>query len=224
MADLVVRNAVVIDGTGAAGFEADVAVSGDRITTVGTVGDGDAAGAREVDAGGRVLAPGFVDVHTHDDGALLRHPGMEFKLSQGCTSLVIGNCGFSAVPAAPGEKEPSGLIGVTPTWSDLAGFRAAVTEANPSVNAMALVGHNTSRALVMGKTERRAPTPAELDEMRSHVRAAMEQGAGRLRAEKEALATEGTLSLMMVDALNRPGGAAEDLKATMDAIKDRLNP
>ena len=177
MADLVVRNAVVIDGTGAAGFEADVAVSGDRITTVGTVGDGDAAGAREVDAGGRVLAPGFVDVHTHDDGALLRHPGMEFKLSQGCTSLVIGNCGFSAVPAAPGEKEPSGLIGVTPTWSDLDGFRAAVTEANPSVNAMALVGHNTSRALVMGKTERRAPTADELDQMRSHVRSAMEQGA-----------------------------------------------
>jgi len=173
MADLIIRNAAVLDGTGAAAFDADVAVTGDRITAVGTVTE---SAATEIDAAGRVLAPGFVDVHTHDDGALLRHPGMEFKLSQGCTSLVIGNCGFSAVPALPGERDVSGLIGVTPSWTDLDGFRSAVAEADPTVNAMALVGHNTTRAMVMGN-ERREPTDAELDEMRTHVQAAMAQGA-----------------------------------------------
>ena len=173
MADLIIRNASVLDGTGAAATDADVAITGDRITAVGDVAQSAAA---EIDADGKTLAPGFVDVHTHDDGALLRHPGMEFKLSQGCTSLVIGNCGFSAVPAVPGEREKSGLIGVTPTWTDLDGFRDAVAEANPAVNAMALVGHNTTRSLVMG-LERRAPTDTELDEMRALVQAAMAQGA-----------------------------------------------
>ncbi|MFT7598272.1 MAG: N-acyl-D-amino-acid deacylase [Acidimicrobiales bacterium] len=178
MADLVIRNATVIDGTGSPGFEADVAVSGDRIEAVGS---GVGHGNQVIDADGMVLAPGFVDVHTHDDGALLRYPGMEFKLAQGCTSLVIGNCGFSAAPAQPGEPEPGGLIGVSPTWSDMAGFASAVEAVNPSVNAVALVGHNTIRSLVMGPLdaaeERREPTAAELETMKGHVRAAMEQGA-----------------------------------------------
>lgn len=172
--DLIIRNATVIDGTGADRFEADVAVTGDRITAVGQESG---SAAVEVDAAGKVLAPGLVDVHTHDDGALLRHPGMEFKLAQGCTSLVIGNCGFSAAPANPGEREPSGLIGIDPSWTDLAGYGAAVTAVNPAVNAMALIGHNTIRSLVMGEGENRAPSPAELDTMRRHVRTAMEQGA-----------------------------------------------
>ena len=173
MADLIVRNALVLDGDGADGYEADVAVTGDRITAIGSIAE---SAATEIDARGKVLAPGFVDVHTHDDGALLRHPGMEFKLSQGCTSLVIGNCGFSAAPAVPGERESSGLIGVAPTWSDFAGFVAAVTEARPAVNAMGLIGHNTIRALVMGM-DNRAPTAEELDVMRAHVAEAMENGA-----------------------------------------------
>ncbi len=173
MADLIIRNALVLDGTGAPGVEADVAVTGARISAVGAVAEN---APTEIDAGGKVLAPGFIDVHTHDDGALLRHPGMEFKLSQGCTSLVVGNCGFSAVPAVPGESDKSGLIGVTPTWHDLEGFRQAVADANPAVNAMALIGHNTSRSLVMG-LEKRPSTDAELDAMRAHVHTAMEQGA-----------------------------------------------
>lgn len=175
MADLIIRNAVVIDGTGRDRFDADLAIEGDRIVSIGDVGG--VGAAEEIDAGGRVLAPGFVDVHTHDDGALLRHPGMEFKLAQGCTSLVIGNCGFSAAPAVPGTREPSGLIGVNPTWTDLAGFGEAVRDAKPSVNAVALIGHNTIRSLVLGEGERREPTDAELEVMKGHVRTAMEQGA-----------------------------------------------
>ncbi len=171
-ADLAIRNARIVDGTGSPAFEGDVAVTGDRITAVGSVG----AAAADVDAGGRVLSPGFVDVHTHDDGALLRHPGMEFKIAQGCTSVVIGNCGFSAAPAEVGVKDPSGLIGVVPTWGDLAGFAAAVDDAGVAVNAVALIGHNTVRRLVMGN-ERRPPTEAELARMRALVAAGMADGA-----------------------------------------------
>ncbi len=180
MADLVIRNARIVDGSGGPADEGDVAVEGDRIVAVGAVGDV-GPGATEIDGAGRVLSPGFVDVHTHDDGAMVRHPDMAFKLAQGCTSLVLGNCGFSAAPAVLGDDEFSGLIGGQPTWTDLAGYRAAVEAAGPAVNAVALVGHNTIRHLVMGPAlagdERREPTSAELDEMADHVSRAMDQGA-----------------------------------------------
>ncbi len=174
-ADLAFRNVRIIDGTGGPSRLGDVLVEGDRISHVGDVGTGGPA-AVEIDGEGLCLTPGFVDVHSHDDGALLRHPGMEFKVAQGCTSVVVGNCGFSAAPAAPGERDASGLIGVRPTWTDLAGFIAAVEEGKPAVNAVALVGHNSVRQLVMGN-ERRDPTEAELAEMKQHVALAMEQGA-----------------------------------------------
>lgn len=181
-ATLIIRNASLVDGSGQPAFAGDLAVTGDRITAIGRLAsDLEGQDTVTIDASGHVLAPGFVDVHTHDDGALLRHPGMEFKLSQGCTSLVIGNCGFSAAPAVIGRMDASGLIGVEATWSDLAGFRAAVDAAKPAVNTMALIGHNSIRTLAMGSPvageERREPTTSELDDMRAHVALAMEHGA-----------------------------------------------
>jgi N-acyl-D-amino-acid deacylase len=176
-ADLVLRNATLIDGSGTPADTGDLAIADDRLVAVGVVPDVLVGSeTTDLDVDGSVVAPGFVDVHTHDDGALLRHPGMAFKLAQGCTSLVIGNCGFSAAPAAPGVRDPNGLLGTEPSWSDLAGYAAAVEAAGPAVNAMALVGHNTIRTLVLGE-ERREPSDAELDEMRELVRSAMEQGA-----------------------------------------------
>ena len=93
--DLIIRNARILDGTGAPAFEGDVEVDEGRIRTVGG-----AAGTAttEIDAKGLHLSPGFIDVHTHDDGAFLRYPDMHFKLAQGVTTCVCGNCGFSAVP------------------------------------------------------------------------------------------------------------------------------
>ncbi|UCE86432.1 MAG: D-aminoacylase [Deltaproteobacteria bacterium] len=174
--DLAIRGANVLDGSGEPAFEADVGIADGRIARVGSVGDA----RREIDAEGLTLAPGFVDTHTHDDGALLRHPGMEFKLAQGVTSVVIGNCGFSAAPnrsagdAAPGS---SGLFpGLSVDWTDLAGYFATVASARPAVNAVALVGHNTMRALALGDASR-APTGAELAQMRGWLEAALEQGA-----------------------------------------------
>jgi N-acyl-D-amino-acid deacylase len=173
--DLAIRGALVLDGTGAPAFLADVGVRGARIEAVGAL-PGGAAARREIDARGLVLAPGFVDVHTHDDGALLAHPGMEFKLSQGVTSVVVGNCGFSAAPTLGGPAAAALSFGPAPDRRDLAGYRAAVEAARPAVNAVALVGHNSLRSQLVGAGDR-APAAAELAAMRGEVERALEQGA-----------------------------------------------
>lgn len=174
--DLAIRNVRVLDGSGGDAFYADVGVSDGRISAVGEVG----AARDEIDGGGACLAPGFIDTHAHDDGAFFRHPGMEFKLAQGVTTVVSGNCGFSAVPADP-EKDSvaaSGgiLAGLEGEFTDLDGYFAAVLARRPAINNLMLVGHNTVRSLVMGM-EKRAPKPAELAQMRGHVERAFEQGA-----------------------------------------------
>jgi len=109
--ELIIRNGLVIDGTGAARRRADVGVAGDRIVAVGEVGS--AARTREFDATGRIVAPGFIDAHAHDDRALLSMADMTPKVSQGVTSVVVGNCGVSLAPLV--------LDGVPPPPLDLLG-------------------------------------------------------------------------------------------------------
>src|SRR3989441_9333076 len=99
--DLIIRNGTVVDGSGRPRFAADVGIEGDRIVAVGTLGS-DAR--RTIEAAGRVVAPGFIDVHSHDDFALLDRPLCDFKLMQGVTTEVIGNCGFGAAPANDAYK------------------------------------------------------------------------------------------------------------------------
>ena len=94
--DIVIRNGQVADGTGKKLFSADVALKGDRIAAVGEPGS--LKGDNEIDATGKVVAPGFIDVHTHDDTALIDNPTMAMKASQGVTTVVCGNCGVSAAP------------------------------------------------------------------------------------------------------------------------------
>lgn len=172
-ADLVIRNALVIDGSGSAGFPADVTVKDGRIEAIGSAG----TAKREVDARGQVLCPGFVDTHSHDDGAFLRYPDMTFKLAQGVTTDISGNCGFSTIPNEPGrEYMPGDISGPGSAWTDLDGYFEACLAASPAINNAMLVGHNRIRAHVVG-LERRSATAAELIEMRSHVAKAMEQGA-----------------------------------------------
>ena len=173
MPDTVIRNATIIDGTGAPRFVGDVSIEDGHIAEIGEISS--SVVDLEVDATDLVLAPGFVDVHTHDDGALMQHPDMTFKVSQGCTSVVVGNCGFSAIPAVTGESTLD-LSGVEASWNDLDGYRDAVEGSNPAVNAMMLVGHNTIRTLEM-KGERGAPNDRQLLRMREHVELAMQQGA-----------------------------------------------
>jgi N-acyl-D-amino-acid deacylase len=171
--DIVIRNARVIDGSGSAPFEADVEVKDGRIALVGTAG----AGAREIDARGQVLCPGFVDTHSHDDGAFLRHPDMAFKLAQGVTTDISGNCGFSTIPNEPGrEYMPGDISGPGAEWTDLDSYFEACAAKRPAINNAMLVGHNRVRAHVVG-LEKRAATADEIAGMRGHVARAMEQGA-----------------------------------------------
>jgi N-acyl-D-amino-acid deacylase len=174
MIDLVVRDALIADGSGGPLASGDVAVAEGWIVSVGESAQA-GPGTVEFDARGElVCSPGFIDVHTHDDAALIRYPGLEFKVAQGCTSLVIGNCGFSGFPAT-GVEDIESIAGAT--WPDLDGYRGAVTAAGFACNAMPLIGHNTVRMLAVGPADPRAATPAELEAMRGHVRRAMEQGA-----------------------------------------------
>jgi N-acyl-D-amino-acid deacylase len=177
--DLVIHNARIVDGTGTAARPGDVAVQDGRIVRVGEV-SGEAR--RAIDAAGHVLAPGFIDTHAHDDGALLRYPGMAFKLAQGVTTVVVGNCGFSVAPLTGDARRmvaSSAILGFgdTPlTWTDMEGYREAVNRHGVALNAIALLGHNTVRLAAMGNAQR-APTPEEQARMRGWVEQAMEQGA-----------------------------------------------
>lgn len=175
IAELVIRDAVIADGSGGPLTHGDVAVAGGRITSAGSDVVSAGRGTVELDARGElVCAPGFIDVHTHDDAALVRYPGLEFKIAQGCTSLVIGNCGFSAFPDI-GEDDIETIAGAD--WPDLGHYRQDVTASGFACNAMALIGHNTIRIATIGRDEDRSATKAELGVMRGHVRRAMEHGA-----------------------------------------------
>jgi N-acyl-D-amino-acid deacylase len=174
-AELVIRNALIADGNGGPLTDGDVAVGDGRILSAGDEPVSAGPATAELDARGvLVCSPGFIDVHTHDDAALIRHPDLEFKVGQGCTSLVIGNCGFSGFPAT-GVDDIESIAGAT--WTDLDGYRRAVEEGGFGCNAMALIGHNTIRALTIGREDPRRATSAEIATMRGHVRRAMEQGA-----------------------------------------------
>jgi N-acyl-D-amino-acid deacylase len=174
-ADLIVRDVLIADGTGSALAEGHVAVADGRIVAAGAQPAAAGPATVELDGGGRlVCSPGFIDVHTHDDAALLRHPGLEFKIAQGCTSLVIGNCGFSGFPATGIDDIESVAWG---DWADLEQFRQAVAARGFACNAIALIGHNTVRTLAMERQQQPQPAPGELRAMRGHVERAMDQGA-----------------------------------------------
>jgi N-acyl-D-aspartate/D-glutamate deacylase len=173
--DIVVRGARIIDGTGAASFAGGLAVRGDRIAAIGEV---EGAAALEIDARGLALAPGFIDVHSHDDFAVLTTPMMDFKLNQGVTTEVVGNCGIGAAPY-PALREHFGTFfgdAAMPGWDGYRGYLEMVEHAPPSLNVAMLVGHNTVRAAVMGMA-RRAPTQEERRAMREVVREGLDAGA-----------------------------------------------
>ncbi len=173
--DLVIQGATVFDGTGAAGRRADVAVRGDRIAAVAE--SIEPAGAAALDARGLAVAPGFLDVHTHDDFAVVLHPEMGFKVLGGVTTVVVGNCGMGAAPYAQARGYAMAFHpGLPlPEWQGYAGYLDHLDAEPASCNVAALVGHGAVRAAAMGG-EARAPSDAELDRMRALVREGV--GAG----------------------------------------------
>jgi N-acyl-D-aspartate/D-glutamate deacylase len=176
--DTLIRNVIVFDGSGDAPQTVDVAIEGDRIHAVGHSLDSSAQ--RVVDGQGQVLAPGFIDVHTHDDTNVIRTPEMLPKLSQGVTTVIVGNCGISAAPVrlAGDPPDPMNLLGDAevfryPTFSS---YVQAIEAAGPTVNVAALVGHTALRNNHMDRLDRVA-TDAEIEAMRAQLREALEHGA-----------------------------------------------
>ncbi len=176
--DFVFRGAQVIDGTGAAAQQADIAIADDRIVAVGTIASNN--GAREIDAKGLTLTPGFIDVHTHDDRAVLSNPTMDCKVSQGVTTVVTGNCGISLAPLSPSETPPApaDLIGDRPEqyFARFGGYLDALDKDPASVNVIAQVGHSTLRMGAMDTLDR-AATAAEVATMRGRLEEALADGA-----------------------------------------------
>lgn len=175
------RQVSVADGSGAACFTADVAVAGDRIAAVAPRLDGTAA--EVIEGAGRVLAPGFIDVHTHDDCAALDAAAILPKVSQGVTTVVVGNCGVSLAPCpvALGEAPvpPLNLLGRAEAFAypRFADYRRAVERAPGPVNVAALVGHMTLRVRAMGRDLERPATAPEIAAMRADLTEALDAGA-----------------------------------------------
>jgi N-acyl-D-aspartate/D-glutamate deacylase len=188
MFDLIVRGGLVVDGSGEAGEVGDVAIKDGRIAAVGRI----AGEAREtVDAQGRVVAPGFIDPHTHFDVQLLWDGAARPSLEHGVTTVVPGNCSLSLAPLKAADRRS--VVGMFQqieemppeafttafewTWEDFAGYRAAI-EKNLSVNVAPLVGHSVIRLWVMGSaSQERAATPDEIAAMQRLLRDCLEAGA-----------------------------------------------
>ena len=178
MSELVIRGGTVIDGTGAPRRRADVAVRDGRIVAVGDVGP--AGGTRTLDATGRVVSPGFIDIHSHSDESVLVNSALESTLHQGVTLVVAGNCGGSSAPAmgvAADELDRElERMGLRRSWSSFGEYVDAVEASGTAINFSSLVGHGTLRMCVMGADDR-APTAGELAAMAALLAAALASGA-----------------------------------------------
>lgn len=175
--DLVLRDVRVIDGRGEPSWTGDVAVAEGRIAALGP--GLEMTGREEVEGTGLAAAPGFIDVHTHDDRAV-KATDMAAKLSQGVTTVVTGNCGISLgpVPGLPSPVPPLDLIAESAEdlYQSFGDYLADVEAAGPAVNTLGLVGHSTLRLAVMDRLDRSA-TRAECAEMRRLLDRSLEEGA-----------------------------------------------
>jgi N-acyl-D-amino-acid deacylase len=171
--DLIIKNGRVVDGTGNAWFYGDVAISGDRIVEVGRLSTAQAK--RVIDAAGLVVAPGFIDSHSHSDQPLLVDPRAESKIRQGVTTEVIGQCGGSAAPRNSDEPVTT-AAGKELSWRTMADYLRLLDQQGVAVNVIPLIGHGNLRRMALGMAHRPA-TAEELERMCQLATEAMRQGA-----------------------------------------------
>jgi len=184
----VIRGGTVVDGTGSSGYRADVALQGDRIVAIGN----GLKGEREIDATGKVVAPGFIDIHTHYDAQVFWDPALTPSCYHGVTSVVAGNCGFTIVPTKPADRDliaatmekvedmdPATLrAGIPWEFETFGEYLQCVGERGTALNFAAYIGHTPLRLYVMGPDAvGRTANAEEIAEMKRLVRDAMDQGA-----------------------------------------------
>jgi len=180
MFDLKIEGATVIDGTGAAGSRLDVGVTDEMISALGDLSR-ERAGTT-LNATGKVLTPGFIDMHSHSDWRLWANRRAESKIRQGVTTEVVGNCGFSPAPVSPEFRDDlRGFAlyvpkGMTFEWPSFRDYLHAFDADGTALNVVHLVGHGTLRIAAMGFA-RRPPTAGELTRMQRLMADAMDDGA-----------------------------------------------
>lgn len=178
--DLLITNAQIVDGSGGAARNGSIAISGGKIAAVGNV---NGTAARTIDAKGRTVAPGFIDLHSHSDMTLLTDGNGQSKIRQGVTTEVIGESGSVAprkaeAPAAGeamSERTGGATAGSRVEWTDFTGYFAAIEKGGISPNLLSYVGLGTVREMVIGEDDRKA-TPAEIEAMQKMVSSLMDQG------------------------------------------------
>ncbi|GHE99001.1 N-acyl-D-amino-acid deacylase family protein [Thalassotalea profundi] len=176
--DVLILNGEVFDGSGSPSVKQDIAIKGDKIVKIGDLNT--LSAIEVIDAQGLVVSPGFIDVHTHDDLEVLRNPVMMNKISQGVTSVIIGNCGISASPyvANATPVDPINLLGQKDEFAypELNDFIEAFNNIRPNLNVAALVGHISLRAQVMKDLDKGA-SESEIKQMVDLLNLALSQGA-----------------------------------------------
>ncbi len=227
--DLIIRGGTVVDGTGVPPRTADVAIEGDRIVEIGRV---DGSALREVDADGLVVTPGFVDIHTHLDAQLAWDPIGSSACWHGVTSVVLGNCGVTFAPVAPGGREvlaammesvedipaASILAGLSWNWESYGDYLEELDGLPKGLNVGGMVGHCAVRLAAMGERGM-DEMPAGADDMAAM--AAMVDEA--LSAGALGFSTSRTLLHRVPDGRNVPGtfAAPEELLAFADVLRAR---
>ncbi|HZZ38451.1 MAG TPA: D-aminoacylase [Acidobacteriaceae bacterium] len=225
--DTLIRGASLLDGSGAPAERLDLAITGDRIHSIGA--NLRLETATVVEADGLCLAPGFIDTHTHDDLAVLRDPAMAPKITQGITTVVVGNCGISASPVTlrGAVPDPMNLLGAAAEfrYPTFAAYQEAVRAARPAVNVAALIGHTALRNNHMDRLDR-AATSEEAAAMRAQLEEALHNGALGLSSGLAYLSANAASTEELL-ALARPLGVVGGIYAThmrseSDAILDAM--
>ncbi|MEI2453578.1 D-aminoacylase [Lysobacter firmicutimachus] len=226
--ELVVADARIYDGSGGPAYRGDVAVDGGRIAAIGAPHT--LRGRLREDAHGLALAPGFIDVHTHDDRAVLDDPGLFNKLSQGVTTVIAGNCGISLAPWRADREPPAplSLIGGREhfRFDRFADYLDAVDAARPAVNVAALVGHSTLRIAEVADLSRPADE-AELGRMRARLREALDAGAIGLSSglfyRPSQAAPNSEVIALAAESGARGGVYASHIRDEYDGVLDALD-
>ncbi len=223
MFDFIIRGGAVVDGTGTEPVHIDVGIVGDRVAAIG-----DLAGSQgeELDATGLLVAPGFIDIHSHSDYTLMADPRAVSAIYQGVTTEVVGNCGHGCFPINDPELALKAIYGYSDSvpldWDSASGYFSRLEQAEPALNVLSLVPHGQLRLAVVGLTDQPA-TDDQIEQMKHLLRNALDQGAWGLSTGLE-YATEAGAPESEITRLCEPLAARDDLYVCHARYRDEGAP